>query len=95
MLGLRSKHRSGEQKMRGKLFKVESTHNNIRTDEIVGDFMELPKIGYGFVMYAPPLDPEYVSRVLRTTPVKSIEPGDGHILFKTMNSTYRLVTNAT
>lgn len=79
-----------EQK--GKLIKIESNHNLLRTDEIVGSWPFFPEVGSGFVIYSEPLDKEgNTVRYVRTSKVQEIEQLYDKIWeFKTQNSTYRL-----
>jgi hypothetical protein len=69
-----------------RLTRVTSTHQNLRTDEVVGDAMQLPIVGRSFVMMAPPLDPTATVRMVATGPVKALL-ADG---FTTENSHYKL-----
>lgn len=79
-----------------RLTKVTSTHNNIRTQEIVGWCNDVPTPGESFQMFAPPLDPDAEFRMVTTTLVKSIEASQdpqgllGPLVFRTQNSTYTL-----
>jgi len=76
--------------MKGKLVKIKSTHNNVRTSEIVGEYNESPAVGQRFRMTAPPLDPTYYTRVVVTTPVQNSETVGNVTRFTTENSTYEL-----
>jgi hypothetical protein len=77
--------------MKGKLTRVNSSHKRLRTDEVVGDFEDLPCEGYCFEMSAPPLDPKMDIRWIVTSPVQKIELDDGKMYrFATENSTYKL-----
>lgn len=74
-----------------KLKKIESTHNNLRTDEIEGHTTHIPEVGHGFVLFAPPL--EYGNmRTVFTTPAKEVSwvETDRKFLFQTQNSKYEL-----
>jgi hypothetical protein len=84
--------------MKCKLTKVQSRHNNLRTDEIVGECQEKPTLGFTFHMTAPPLDPDMTLRRIGTTDVIRVsypptvecdaeEPG-GFMEFATVNSIY-------
>lgn len=72
-----------------KLTKIESNHNNLRTDSIRGWCAELPVIGSSFAMMGPPLATGSV-RLVRTSPVQTIEHTDNRLRFRTENSTYEL-----
>lgn len=73
---------------RGKLKKISSTHQRLRTNVIDGWFLDTPKVGHSFVMFADPIDPETDLRVVETTPVREVRADS----FDTENSTYELVT---
>lgn len=72
--------------MRVRLTKVESTHNNLRTDVVEGECSHLPTIGLRFVMYSDPVEVFGNMRYVSTSPVQAITQ-DG---FRTLNSTYKL-----
>jgi len=72
------------------LTKVESNHNNLRTNEIEGLTLELPTVGKGFNMSGEPLDKAMSVRVINTTEIKEIEGSENDFTFKTLNSTYKL-----
>lgn len=72
------------------LTKVESNHNNLRTNEIEGATLALPEIGKGFDMSGEPLDPAMAVRVINTTEIKELEQNGDEFTFKTLNSTYKL-----
>ena len=72
------------------LTKVTSTHNNLRTDQIVGKTLKLPTIGQSFQMTSEPLTPGTDIRVITTSLVEEFKDEDGVIEFKTRNSTYLL-----
>lgn len=77
--------------MKAKLTKVESTHNNLRTNEIVGRPLFIPEVGRSFIMWSEPLDKDMDIRQITTSVVKSVELiGDNLYEFKTMNSIYKL-----
>lgn len=76
--------------MKCKLTRVKSTHNNLRSDVIIGECDRPPMVGYEFYMEADPFEADGGRRYVRTTPVVSFEP-DVKIstwLFNTRNSTY-------
>jgi hypothetical protein len=72
--------------------KVESSHNNVRTNTMIGECMWLPQIGKSFLIYS--CGGSLVGdgdRVIHTTQVKEIKLVDDYTIeFKTQNSTYRL-----
>lgn len=71
--------------MKVRLTKIESSHNNLRTDIVEGDLLYWPGVGESIIVTAKPLV-EGGMRLVRTSPVSKIE-GD---LFHTLNSVYRL-----
>lgn len=72
------------------LTKIESTHKNLRTDEVYGVCEKLPKKGEGFRMYSQGLWIKDGVRLVTTSPVGTVLR-DGDVMhFKTENSTYRL-----
>ena len=73
------------------LTKMESNHNNLRTNEIEGDALFLPDVGKNFSVVGASLTPGLSHRLIQTTEVKSVEStGENEFLFKTQNSTYKL-----
>lgn len=74
------------------LYKVESTHDRVRTDTIEGSCSKLPNIGHPFVMFAEPLEAKFDYRWFCSTRVTncSFASEEDTYLFKTKNSTYRL-----
>lgn len=66
--------------------RLDSSHQNLRTDSVEGDAPRLPAIGRRFVMAAPPLDPAADIRLVETSPVMTVS-NDG---FTTLNSRYKL-----
>lgn len=77
--------------MQVRLTKLNSTHNNLRTDVIEGECIYLPRTGYSFVMTSEPLNPNASFRQIATSNVQSIFTlNDKSMEFKTMNSTYLL-----
>lgn len=75
-----------------KLTRVASSHRNLRTDFVVGECFNLPRVGSCFFMWGPPLDPTAGSeRQVETTPVKTVTGlFNGATRFTTQNSTYDL-----
>ena len=74
------------------LKKIESTHSNLRTDEVVGMTSALPKVGESFFMYTDkPLDPQMSMRAIRTSIVQEVKIVEDEIVFKTVNSMYSII----
>lgn len=77
--------------MQVKLTKVKSDHNNLRTDEVVGECDSLPEVGTGFSMYGEPLDSKLNVRLIRTSEITQCTlTSPISYLFHTLNSVYRL-----
>lgn len=77
--------------MKVKLYKVESTHNNVRTNETEGVAPAMPEVGKTFLLYAEPLTPGATVRYIHTTTIQSVEELSNKLIeFKTRNSTYRV-----
>ncbi len=72
------------------LRKIESNHSNLRTPEVVGTATNLPEIGEPFIMYAPPIDQQASVRVIRTSPVVTVDGTRSQTMFRTENSLYEL-----
>lgn len=72
------------------LIKVQSTHNNLRTDEIEGRFADPPTLGHSFGFFADPLDETMDIRVVTTSRVQSVQQTEEGFIFSTLNSTYYL-----
>jgi hypothetical protein len=62
----------------------------LRTDFIVGWFVDPPTPGESFVFFGPPLDPKAVTRMVKTSRVVALRTIDDYFEFDTENSTYRL-----
>lgn len=78
------------------LKKIESNHNNVRTNETEGQTLSLPEVGKNFSLVGASLTPGLTHRVITTTEIKEVESkGDGSYIFKTLNSTYGLVVTGT
>jgi hypothetical protein len=72
---------------RVRLTKLESTHNNLRTDVVEGILLSPLHLGYPIYVECEPLNKlDDYRRCVTTTPIVSIE-GD---IYKTKNSTYRI-----
>lgn len=75
----------------GTLIKIDSTHNNMRTNEFKGHFMNIPVVGNQFCIFGEPISENMSVRYIKTSPVKEVEQIYDKILeFKTQNSTYHL-----
>lgn len=74
-----------------KLIKIESNHNHLRTDEIIGYCFAEPRVGERFMIWEEPKFGNVVIREVITTPIKEVEKIYERIWeFKTQNSTYHL-----
>lgn len=71
------------------LFRICSTHSNVRTDTVEGSCTELPSLQKGFTMWGKGL--EFGTRLLFTTPILALATVGKSILFQTRNSTYTLL----
>lgn len=79
--------------MKVKLIKIQSTHNNLRTVEAVGQLMEHPTVGHSFLLVSEPLNPEAQARLIRSSPIKKVtQLQDKLIEVQTENSTYHFET---
>lgn len=79
--------------MIGTLTKLESSHNNLRTNFIDGQFKVLPKIGKCFAIKGESLTPEGSFRLVETTVIKEVDTlyADQSVYyFTTENSKYKL-----
>lgn len=74
------------------LTRLESTHRNLRTSEVVGETNELPQKGRTFRMVGAPLDKKADFRVVSTTPIRETRHHveEGSLEFWTENSHYGL-----
>lgn|GEM_PF-5307153 len=81
--------------LKGTLYKVESNHNRVRTNEMEGTFEEKPYPGRCFSMYGESLELRVpgAMRIIRTSIVQAVTMLDEdptNLEIKTLNSTYRL-----
>lgn len=77
--------------MKGKLIRLASSNNNLRTNEVVGTFDSLPAEGKEFKMFAESLTPGGLFRLVATSPVsKILSAKDNNYLFNSHFSTYEL-----
>lgn len=85
-----SKRGTGMNKLYvGKLFKINSNHDNVRTDTMEGLATELPVVGKGFNLYGGALELKVGIRGLFTTSIEELtQLSNGTVLFRTRNSTY-------
>lgn len=75
--------------MKGTLIKRFSTHNNLRTNEVAGEFEALPAVGKRFIMLAPPLEAGHLRQLVTTEVLNTYQVG--HVIsFCTQNSVYEL-----
>ena len=72
-----------------KLTKIKSNHDNLRTDEIEGETLELPEKGKSFQIYAPGL--VHGIRMVTTTEIQFVEKLGNVYHFNTLNSIYQVV----
>jgi len=73
-----------------KLTRIESTHNNLRTDSTVGTCVMLPTVGFSFVVLGDSLTEGLDWRLITTTEVTELRLSKGVYYFKTKNSSYTL-----
>lgn len=77
-----------------RLTKITSNHNNLRTNSMVGEISDIPKIGFPFIISnQDPLNKNIGAngRLIFTTNVVSVDKKtDIEYEFKTVNSTYKL-----
>jgi transcription-repair coupling factor (superfamily II helicase) len=77
--------------MRVKLTKIESNHNNLRTNSIEGECKTFPEVNSGLVILADPLEKGMDVRIVNTSIIKEIRTiGVNDFMLKTLNSLYRL-----
>lgn len=76
--------------MKVRLTKIESNHNNLRTNSVEGECQDLPQLDRGLVILADPLE-QGNFRIVNTSIIKEIrEIGSNDYVLKTLNSLYRL-----
>lgn len=83
--------------MNGKLTKISENKNALRTNSVMGEFVEYPEVGMPFFLFGKALDmtdPGYFRQV-NTSVVQEVKKIDTGIEFRTLNSVYRLedITN--
>ena len=76
---------------KGILYKLNSTHSNLRTDFMEGIFEDIPRVEHRFKIIGKGIN--FGNRVIDTSPVQTIELKDNskEIFFNTLNSKYKLV----
>ncbi len=77
--------------MKCRLTRLNSVHQNLRTDEVVGSCDHEPVVGQRFIMTAAPLNPDASVRWIETTEVaERTDLVKGQTIeFKTLNSDYK------
>ncbi len=84
------------KKYTGTLKKVSQNVNNIRTEYVDGFYLDKPKAGRCFMLFARSLDPEKDFRLIQTSVVREVSETNDFvhlITFKTMNSEYTLTVD--
>lgn len=77
--------------MRAKLTRIQSSHRNLRTDEMVGSISKVPEVGEECVIFGEPLTPGALARMIHTTKIGRVEKkSSGRYEFWTKNSHYGL-----
>ena len=56
------------------LTRLQSSHQNLRSDEIEGTAPSLPQVGKNFILFGDPLAKGAIARLVATTPVKRLHP---------------------
>lgn len=77
------------------LKKIESTHNNLRTESVKGLANEIPVVGSRFFMYSEDtLTPDTNIRYVNTSVIKDVKfnAENGDYVFRTENSLYVLTS---
>jgi len=79
-----------------KLIKVESTHQNLRDNEIIGKCTLIPEVGNNFLLFSEAKDDDFKAmggfRTITTTPILEVSYDSNTKIFefKTKNSQYKL-----
>jgi len=73
-----------------RLIRLESKHQNLRTDTVLGFCGKLPALGEEFRLFAKALTAPEALRLVTTSLVQSIENIGDDVEFHTDNSHYRL-----
>ena len=76
--------------MKVRLIKLESTHENLRTDVVEGTLEVPPQIGEHMLILADPIDQDADVRYIMTSEITGVlyQPGIWHV--STKNSTYQV-----
>lgn len=74
----------------GKLNRLKSTNNNLRTESCEGYFLEMPAVDLPFYFYGDALVGDGIRTVATSTVVSVEKVGEREYVFKTLNSTYSL-----
>lgn len=83
--------------MKGEIRKVETNHNRVRTDSMVGEFQNIPEVGKQFIIVGDALCPAVKAagggRVISTSLIQKVDYDSARRIFKfkTLNSVYELV----
>lgn len=81
---------ANESKRAGRLTKISDNYNKLRTNGVVGYFVNPPIVDVRFLMCAEPLSAGAEVRVVSTSPVTLVEQVDGSFIFHTLYSKYLL-----
>lgn len=74
------------------LRRIESSHDNLRTETVEGYYFLPPTEGFTFCFYAKSLEADEGIRIVMTTPVVEIVREDEvGTVFRTANSVYEVV----
>lgn len=76
-----------------KLTKLESTNENLRTNEIIGETNKLPEVGFNFHIVSTPIDKSFSYRKVSTSEVQYVIKEENFYIFDTHNSKYKLETS--
>ena len=73
-----------------RLARINSNHERLRTDTVIGFCRALPHLGTQFTLFARGLTHKDTLRLVETTIVQSIEVTENTIEFDTTNTHYKL-----
>ena len=76
--------------MHAKITKIESNHQNLRTNDMEGKTPVIPEVGERFIIFGESLTPGNNARVIQTTEVQesTYDSATKTFTFKTKNSLY-------
>lgn len=74
----------------GKLTKLSDNNNSLRTNEIDGEFLDLPESGFSFIIIGESLTKDMPSRRVTTSKIIYIHYKNNVFHFQTINSKYKL-----